>query len=269
MPVEPGRVHGSARGFDRAADAYEAGRPEYPPEAIGHLAAELGLRPGRTVLDLAAGTGKLTRSLLGTGARVVAVEPSEGMRRVFREAVHSVELLDGTAEAIPLPDGSVDAATVGQAFHWFRAEAALPEIARVLRADGALGLVWNRRDESVAWVGRLGALIRALDRVGSPNARDEAWAQAFGPPGPFGPLERREFRHVQRLAPDGVVQRALSVSFVALAPQAEQRALAVEVRALLDSSPETRGRSIVELPYETVVYLARRRDGPDGAGSPE
>ena len=135
------RIHEAAAvGFARGADAYERGRPEYPADAL----EPLRLSPDLTVLDLAAGTGKLTRPLAASGARVIAVEPVAEMRAALPS---SVETLDGTAESIPLGDGSVDLVTVGQAFHWFDGDAALAEIHRVLRPGGRLALVWNRRVE--------------------------------------------------------------------------------------------------------------------------
>lgn len=142
MPVHPR----AEVGFGRAADAYERARPDYPAEAVDWLCDRLALRPGRTVVDLAAGTGKLTRLLVASGARVIAVEPVAGMRNALARAVPAVEILDGTAEAMPLPDGSADAITVAQAFHWFSTADALSEIHRVLAPGGALALVWNRRD---------------------------------------------------------------------------------------------------------------------------
>src|SRR5690349_6622753 len=138
----------AAGGFATAADAYERGRPGYPEEAIAWMAERLDLREGRNLLDLAAGTGKLTRTLVPFGAHVVAVEPIDEMREQLFRALPDVDAFDGTAESIPLPDGSVDAVTCGQAFHWFRAEQALKEIHRVLRPAGGLALVWNVRDLS-------------------------------------------------------------------------------------------------------------------------
>ena len=137
-------VHPSAAtGFARSVEAYERARPEYPPEAIAWLARELDLRPGRTVVDLAAGSGKLTRPLAALGCEVIAVEPVAEMRAAIGPT--ATQALDGTAEAIPLPDDSADAVTVGQAFHWFDGPKALAEIERVLRPGGALALAWNRR----------------------------------------------------------------------------------------------------------------------------
>ena len=136
-------VHPSAAtGFARSVEAYERARPEYPPEAIAWLAQELDLRPGRTVVDLAAGSGKLTRPLAALGCEVIAIEPVAEMRAAIGPTARA---LDGTAEAMPLPDDSADAVTVGQAFHWFDGPRALAEIERVLRPGGALALVWNRR----------------------------------------------------------------------------------------------------------------------------
>jgi ubiquinone/menaquinone biosynthesis C-methylase UbiE len=127
--------HPNSRSFELVADVYERARPEYPPEAVAWLAEKLGLAAGRTVLDLGAGTGKLTRALVPTGARVIAVEPGERMLAELRRAVPGVEALRGAAEAIPLRDDSVDAITVGQAFHWFRHDEAVPELHRVLRPE--------------------------------------------------------------------------------------------------------------------------------------
>src|SRR3954471_16036477 len=141
-----------ANAFGPAAADYERARPSYPPEAIEVLRRELAVGPGLRVCDLAAGTGKLTRLLVATGADVVAVEPVPGMRAQLAEVLPEIEALDGTAEAIPLDDASVDAVTVAQAFHWFKFDEALAEIKRVLRPGGWVVILFNRRDERVDWV---------------------------------------------------------------------------------------------------------------------
>ncbi|HEY5316409.1 MAG TPA: methyltransferase domain-containing protein, partial [Solirubrobacteraceae bacterium] len=151
----------AALGFDRAAEEYERGRPEYPAAAVDLLASELGFGAGSTIVDLAAGTGKLTRALIATGAHVVAVEPVAGMRRQLVAAVPAAEVLEGTAEAMPLAPGSADAVLVAQAFHWFDAAKAAREIHRVLRPDGGLGAIWNIWDDSVEWVARMQQLVGA------------------------------------------------------------------------------------------------------------
>lgn len=247
------RIHRDARGFARAADAYERGRPEYPPEAVHLIAERLDLRPGRTVLDLAAGTGKLTRPLVATGARVLAVEPIAEMRaRLPAE----VETFDGVAEAIPLADGSVDAVTVGQAFHWFRPQEALAEIHRVLRRGGALALVWNTRDETDPLQQEISALLEPL-------RSDTPWWRLFDPQarvaesGLFGPVEELRLPHGQELDVDGLVDRFLSVSFVAAAPPDRRLELERDLRRLVAGLPEP-----IHVRYTTEIYLAFRVEQP-------
>ena len=246
----------AAQGFPGAAASYDAGRPTYPSKAVARLARELRLGTGKNVLDLAAGTGKLTALLIGTGATVTAVEPVAEMRAVLEAALPGVWTLPGTAEAIPLADDSVDAVAVGQAFHWFRAGEALAEIHRVLRPGGGLGLVWNVRDTSVPWVARLSEIMEP-HRGGTPAYRSGAWREAFERTPLFGRLRRAETRHVHRLTPEGVVARVASVSFVAALPEAERERVLAEVRELLATDPQTRGHPELELPYRTDVYWAK------------
>lgn len=141
----------AAEGFQVGADAYERGRPDFPAEAVEFLIQTLNIHQGSHVLDLAAGTGKLTRRLVPTGAKLTAVEPVEGMRRKFSALLPGVEILEGTAEAIPLAGGSVDAVAVAQAFHWFDGPRALAEIHQVLKPEGRLGLVWTSGTNR--WIG--------------------------------------------------------------------------------------------------------------------
>ena len=257
------RTHPVVRGFDTAADAYERGRPDYPEAVIRHLGRVLRLGPSTTVVDLGSGTGKFTRALAPLGAARVAIEPTEGMRRVFARELPDVPVLAGTAEAIPLPDGFADAVVVAQAFHWFRPRPALREIARVLRPGGGIGLVWNIRDESVGWSRRLGALIEDYRRSSEiPRSRERRWRSEFGRHGaPFGPLSEKVFPHVQVAPRETFVDRVLSVSVIAVLPPAEQRRVATRVRAVLAGDPATRGRSVLALPYRTDVYWAYRGGG--------
>jgi SAM-dependent methyltransferase len=253
------RTHAAVRGFDRAAELYEQGRPDYPATALRHLGRVLALEPGRTVVELGSGTGKFTRALESLGAARLAVEPSPGMRRVFARTVPQVPVLPGTAEAIPLPNGFADAVVAAQSFHWFRPRPAITEIARVLRPSGGLGLVWNIRDESVRWSHRL---TEILDRYGwwVPRARERRWRPVFErTDSPFGPLHRRVFRYTQVARPETFVARVLSVSVIAVLPRSERRRVAREVRALLASDPATRGRSHLTMRYRTEVYWAYRR----------
>jgi SAM-dependent methyltransferase len=140
-------IHDAARrGFGREAEAYERGRPEYPPPATMWFVAQLGLSAGRIVVDVGAGTGNLTRALLASGADVIAVEPVAAMRAVLERELPTARALEGVAESIPLPDGAADAIVAGAAFHWFDGPGALAEFHRVLRPGGRVGLIWNARD---------------------------------------------------------------------------------------------------------------------------
>jgi SAM-dependent methyltransferase len=255
----PPRTPPAVRGFDRAADRYERARPQYPSAAVRILGRALHVGPRRTVVELGSGTGKFTRAIAPWGAARVAVEPTPGMRDVFRRTVPDVPVLDGTAEAIPLPDSFADAVVCAQAFHWFRPGPALREIHRVLRPGGGLGLVWNTRDDRVRWSRRLTELM-APYRRGSPHERDRAPTAAFARPGArFSPLTARTVRHVQWGTPALFVERVLSVSSIALLARPRQRALARAVRRLLATDPATAGRSRIALPYRTEIYWAYRR----------
>jgi ubiquinone/menaquinone biosynthesis C-methylase UbiE len=242
-------IHPAARGgFARVADAYERGRPGYPPAAIEFLAERLQLGPGRTVLDLAAGTGKLTRPLLATGAEVVAVEPVAEMRAALPAAVRA---LNGTAEAIPLGAGSTDAVTVGQAFHWFDGDAALAEIHRVLRRGGTLAVVLNRRRMDDSLNQAVEELV-APYRGHTPGLRTGAWRAAFEHTELFGPLELHTFPNEQSLDADGLVDRVASISFIAKLGDAERADVLRAARELAGDGP-------VVIPHETEVYLSERQ----------
>jgi SAM-dependent methyltransferase len=251
-------IHESAaRGFARASDDYERGRPSYAEEVVACLAEALGLRPGRRVLDLAAGTGKLTRALAPTGADLVAVEPVDEMRAKISESLPEAEVLNGTAESIPLPDEAVDAVTVGQAFHWFRGDDALAEIHRVLRPGGRLALVWNGRDDRASWVAGLSKIMEAY-RGDAPAYRGSPWRKAFQRTKLFTPLEHRRFRLEHELDREGVVARVSSVSFIAALPDDERETVAGRVRELLDEDPATRGRDRLVFPYKSDVFWCER-----------
>jgi SAM-dependent methyltransferase len=249
----------AAHGFDRGAADYAAARPGYPDAAVDLVAAELGVGPGRRVLDLAAGTGILTRALVARGADVVAVEPVAGMRAELRRATPGVEVLDGRAEALPLDDASVDVVTVAQAFHWFDPAPALAEIARVLRPGGGLALIWNGRDESVGWVARWTEIVER-GGGGRPYTRRDDWADvvtAHGA-GRFTPLERRTFPNPHPTTPEGIVARAASTSWVAARPDDVREAVLDEVRDLVGTHPDLAGRDELVFPHDTHVWWCRR-----------
>jgi len=226
--------------FGAIAGAYERGRPPYPFQALDWL-----LPPGAArVLDLGAGTGKLTRQLRDRGLDVIAVEPSAGMRGQLRLAVPGVPVLAGTAEQIPLADRCVDAVLVAQAWHWVDTARAVPEVARVLIPGGRLGLLWNLRDERLDWVARLSAIMRQRD------SEDEgSHAPAVGPP--FGPLERFDAEWVFRLSPAALGDYVASRSYIIALPAAQRRAVLTAVRELAATHPALAGANEIGLPQVT------------------
>lgn len=231
------------RSFGEAVEAYERGRPTYPVDAVRWLVPTAA----RHVVDLGAGTGKLTAVVHDLGATVTAVEPDDAMRAALTRALPGVEALAGTAESIPLADSSVDAVVVGQAWHWVDPVRAVPEVARVLRPGGALGLVWNLRDEEVAWVGELGALLAGVEGkvrdVDDPPVGD-----------PFPPLEERVFRWSNRLTRTQVVDMVASRSYVIALDEARRAELLDGVRRLLAEHPDLHGADEVDLPYVTRAF---------------
>ncbi len=244
------RLHPAARGFDASVDAYERGRPGYPPAAVERIVERLGLRPGRTVLDLAAGTGKLTRLLVPSGANVIAVEPLPEMRRRLAQIVPSAAAMAGTAERLPLVARSVDAVTVGSAFHWFRTDEALHEIHRVLRPGGGLALAWNARVERDPYQAAISEIIGPL-QGDAPRRHQHDWHALLDESALFGPCEASLFKNRQNLDEEGLVGRVLSVSFVASAPRAARAEVEERVRALAREAGGT-----VRLPYVTEIYVA-------------
>jgi SAM-dependent methyltransferase len=254
------RIDPLAEAFAGIAEDYEIGRPSYGREPFDWAWRELGLGDGSTVLDLAAGTGKLTRELTGRGAHVLAVEPLAEMRRLLAEQAPEATVLDGTAEAIPLADGAVDAVFVGEAFHWFRGDHALPEIHRVLRLGGGLAVVWNHGH----WDGLPfeQEVFDRLDQVPAPDVRPEnrpytdLWREPFDRLGLFQPLRRESFERVLRLSVEQVVNLVTSWSYVAARPVAEREQLRRDLTAILER--HATGHA-VELGYRTDVDLTVRR----------
>lgn len=247
----------AAVGFARAAAAYEQGRATFPAPAVAAILAASGAAPGRTLLELGAGTGKLTRALTGSGARVIALEPVAEMRSFLAGTAPEAEPLAAVAEAIPLPDASIDAVIAAQAYHWFDPEAATAEVARVLRPGGAVALIWNRRDEGAAWMRELSRILDPRSG-GAPRYRHGSWRRGFDGNPAFAPLELRTWPHRGAAGREVVMARVASMSFVAALDEEPRAALLAEVEHLLDTHPDTRGRDDVALPYVTDLFTTRR-----------
>jgi SAM-dependent methyltransferase len=246
--------------FGAAAAAYAEHRPDYPPDAVLWCVAPLGRDlAGLRVLDLGAGTGKLTALLAERGADVTAVEPDAAMLAELRRRVPSVRALGGPAEAIPLPDGSVDAVLCAQSLHWFDLSRAVPEIARVLTAGGVLGALWNSDDDRVPWVAGLRDAAEGAAAPTLSSRRAEAahfTADQFGMR--FAPAERAEFPNAQPRTAGSLVALMATHSQVLVMPPAERVRLLGQVREYLASRPETAAGEF-EVPMVTSVLRAVRR----------
>ncbi|WP_426594865.1 class I SAM-dependent methyltransferase [Cellulomonas sp. McL0617] len=236
-----------AASFQTGAAGYRATRPSYPDEVVRWSVPA----DARDVLDLAAGTGKLTERLVAFGFRVVAVEPSDAMRAELTALLPSVDARPGTAERMDLPDASVDAVTVAQAWHWVDAPAAAREIARVLRPGGRVAPVWNIRDESVDWVARWTEIVHRGDTLGGTLRYDEPeLGDVFTQP------EHATFHWTDRLRATDLRVLAASRSHLLLLPDDEREALLDEIDELVGTHPDLRGRDVIDVPYRTECYRA-------------
>jgi SAM-dependent methyltransferase len=247
-----------ARSFGTAAAAYARHRPGYPAPAVDWALAPLAGRTDLQLLDLAAGTGKLTGSLLSRGT-VTAVEPDPAMLAELRARYPGVEAHEGSAEAIPLPDAVLDAVLVGQAWHWFDPDRAFPEIARVLRPGGVLGVLWNGDDASVEWVRGFHEAGRWESHVvRTPDEEPRLPAHpAFLPDG-FA-----QFANLVPTTVDGLVAMLRTHSWALVADPAEREAALDRLRAYLATRPETASGEF-ELPLVTdVVRAIRLPPGPE------
>ena len=246
MTADGGRRERSLS-FGSQAAAYERGRPSYPPEAIDWLLSPAVGTPVSDVLDLGAGTGKLTTRLVERGLNVVAVDPITEMLDVLRTALPGTPALLGTAEQIPLPDNSLDAVLVAQAWHWFDTERAVAEIARVLRPGGRLGVVWNTRDERLGWVREFGRI------VGSERERESATVEL---PAPFTDVATHQVEWTSYLTPQALIDYVASRSYCITSPTEVRTRTLDEVRTLLATHPALANSEGIALPYITVCLRA-------------
>lgn len=238
-----------ASSFARVADEYERGRPGYPRAAIDWVLGANALE----VLDLGAGTGKLTGALLDAGHRVIAVEPLAEMRAILTSTLPAARALAGTAERLPLADASVDAVTVGAAFHWFDERAARAEIVRVLRPPGVLGLLGNAFDVSSPWVARVREILGppAIQRPGHWPAVEDLGED-------FVEIEDREFPHEQRVDRASLRDLASSRSSLAVMSESQRQGVLQSLDRLWEQEPELIGRTDVLLPWHTRARRCRR-----------
>jgi ubiquinone/menaquinone biosynthesis C-methylase UbiE len=259
-----GDIHDAAqRGFTEGAANYSRGRPGYPEEILKWLQTQLRLTPGKQALELGAGTGKFTRCLSLTGAQVYVVEPVAAMLSHLLQDVPSAWPIPGSAEAIGMDAGRVDAVVCAQSFHWFATRATLTEVARVLKPGGILGLIWNIPDECVPWVAAMEAILRPYEATAPHAYRRGTWRSVF-PDARFSQLEMTEYQHshvgtVQRV----VIERALSLSYVANLPPSERAELIERIKLLLETQPDTHGRVAIDFPYRTQAWHCQLREmGP-------
>jgi SAM-dependent methyltransferase len=252
-PVNAPRPLGRV-GFESGSDIYERARPGYTDDVVSYLVEQLPLDRRSRVLDLAAGTGKMTRLLRTVSPQCVAVEPSPSMRAVFAESVGRGALVAGTAERIPVTTRSMDAVVVAQAFHWFDNQVAVAEIARTLRPEGGLALVWNERDEQDPLIAEL-VRISKWDRC-QPYPVGKDFSTTIDESGLFGPVVRRKFGWVQTVDRATFVDQVASRSYVQVLPDGERATLLDAVADLAATHDEP-----IAMPYITDVFLAHRRRG--------
>ncbi len=246
-------VHQAAQsGFSRASATYVSGRPGYPEMVDSWLRDTLGMCSNKLAVDLGAGTGKFTAHLVRTGADIIAVEPVQPMLDELRRSHPSVCAKQGSASRIPLDDVSADAIFCAQAFHWFASTEALDEIRRVLKPGGILGLIWNLRDETVDWVAALSRIMVPYGE-GTPRFHEGQWRSLFPAEG-FAELQEAEFEHLHRGHFDSVVvDRIMSVSFIAALPPGQRAEVERRIRRLVNAYPDLSDQSDVRFPYRTLV----------------
>ncbi|HVP66724.1 MAG TPA: class I SAM-dependent methyltransferase [Anaeromyxobacteraceae bacterium] len=249
-------LHAAASAGFRDAHRYDVARPDYPEDAVEWLAAALALGPAVRVLDLGAGTGKLSDLVAPRCGSLVAVEPIAEMRRALSHRVPRVQAVAGVAQALPLRDGAVGAVVCGQSFHWFATTPALAEIHRVLAPRGRLGLLWNQRDESRPWVRELGELLRPLEGD-APRFRTGRWRDPFEASTLFSPLASKDFANEQAGPPERIVERIATTSIVAALPEDRRAGVLEAVRAIAQREAGADGQ--VTLPYVTHAYWCERR----------
>jgi len=245
------RVENRRQSFGATAEDYDRYRPGYPQSFLQRLLTEVGIGPGATVLDLGAGTGQVTRSLLELGYQVIAVEPDDRMRAVLEQRLPAARAIAGSAEEIPLADATVDAAIGGQMWHWVDTSRAVPELGRVVRSGGRLIVLWSLRDDRVPWIRRLGEAVALPDPY---RLFDDASVPEFGEP--FNRIEREQYEFTHDLAPSDILAGLGTASTIALAPDRDEQLARAE--RLLGTDPAVADRSLIQVPYICKAFAATR-----------
>lgn len=251
-------VHDSAaKGFQSSADAYQRGRPDYSPKILNWLHDDLGVSLDSVVADLGAGTGKFTQRLCEVSNNVIGVEPVDAMREALAKRLPQVQTLKGTATAMPLADASVDFVICAQAFHWFATDQTLAEIHRVLKPGGRLGLVWNVRDERTDWVAELTKIVTPYEGD-APRYYKGDWRNVF-PASGFTNLHSNSFSHSHVGSPeDVIINRFMSVSFVAAQDAATRKAIEDKMRELIATQRTLKGKTELAFPYVTECFWCEK-----------
>ena len=249
-------LHSDARdGFSVGAGSYDRGRPGYPSVLLESLATTLGISADSNVVDLGAGTGKLTKLLLPyTG--VVAIEPVEAMRSILRQSCPEAHVLEGTAEFMPIADGSADVVVVAQAFHWFSTTAALHEIHRVLAPNGKLALVWNLRDETVDWVAQLMDTIRPYEGD-TPRYTSGRWRSIFKDQRLFQMETHQTWQHSEQKTIDDVLAHVSSISYISSIEPSRQSLILATIQQQLKSAHPS---GSLAFPYRSDLWCFSRCD---------
>jgi SAM-dependent methyltransferase len=239
--------------FGAHAEAYERARPAWPEDAARWFVPD----GAELVVELGAGTGKLTRAVAALGVRVVAVEPDPRMLAVLQGL--GLEGLEGSAEAIPFGECVADAVVAGSSLHWFELEPALQEIHRVLRRGGRFAFGWNHRDDRNPAIARMAQVVYAAQtRTPGPRWRSRDWAADLTASGLFRDLEQARFEHVLELPREALRDHLMSYSGVAALPEDERRPVFSEVAALLDAEESVSADGLLRLPFVVSAYRATR-----------
>lgn len=251
--MEPSKRDEMSTSFGRAAASYEAGRPGYPAAAVEWMLQPVAASSTRLrVADVGSGTGKLTRALVGAGAEVVAIDPDPLMLAALSEGVPGVPTAVGSAEHLPMPDASVDAVALGQAWHWVDAAQGSREVGRVLRSGGVLGLIWNIRDAATPWVAQMTEIMH--------RSNAEEMMAAGGPTvlSPFGAVETATFVWSRPMTAVALLEMARSRSYLITASDAERARVEAGLLELFDTLPELQDGGTIDLPYVTHAFRAVR-----------